>query len=266
MRLLNQSGFLQADLARAIILTTALTGSIFLTSHLSYNTPAPKTFSFLETVSTTGSSIDVSDVTGSVDVTSWNQPRVLINGTIVVAGEGATPDYVRIQEQNTEGSISFRPIYDDKTTGRSYVVNVNLYLPSRATITSIGITAIGDGPVQLDRLNVSRAYVSSQSGGIKMILTPVAHGDYSIIAYNGGGIALKIPSSSSFRLDAASGSGYNGDVTVNGFAQCLVDTRANAYGPGSTGATISCGDQSAYVKVQTEWQRVPAGNITIDAV
>src|SRR5207245_9991744 len=109
-----------------------------------------------------------------------------------------------------------------KTTGAIYVVNVNLHLPSRATITSIGITAIGDGPVQLDSLNVSRAYVSSQSGGIKMILTPVAHGDYSIIAYNGGGIALKIPSSSSFRLDAASVSVYNGAVAGNGFAKCLV--------------------------------------------
>ena len=265
MKLLGQAGFLHTDLARAIILTTALAGSIFLTSHLTYNSPAPKAFSFLEAVFTTGSSIQMSDVTGSVVVTSWTQPQVLINGTIVVTGEGATPDKVHVQEQNTGGVISFVPIYDDKTTGRGYLVNVNLYIP-RTTFTSIGINAIGGGAVRLDRVNASRIDVSTQTGEIRMILAPVPSGDYSIATYNGGSIALKLPSTSSFKLDATSGYGYSGEVTVHGFDQCRVGIHTNPYGPGTTGATISCQDQSAYVKVQTGFGRFPAGDITIDSV
>jgi hypothetical protein len=265
MKLLSQAGFSQADLARAIILTTALAGSIFLTSHLSYNPPAPRTFSFLETVFTTGSSIAVSDVTGSVVVTSWTRPQVLINGTIVVTGEGATPDNVHIQEQNDGGRISFIPVYDDKTTGRGYMVNVDLFIPSKTTFTSITIDAIGDGAVQMDSLNASRIYASTQMGAIRMILTPVPSGDYTIVTYNGGSIALKVASLSSFRLDATSGYGYSGEVTVRGFDRCGVETHTNAYGPGTTGATISCGNHSAYIKVQTGFARLPAGNITIDS-
>ena len=260
---------MRSDVYRAIILATALAGSIFLTAHVSYNPPPPKTFSFLQTVPAHGTSITVSDVTGNIFATRWSQPQVLINGSIAVTGEGATPDSVQIQEQyNPYGSLSFQPFYSDKTPGRGYSVNVNLYIPSKTNFTSISLQAVGGGMIQLDALNASRTSVETSAGNITMALYPAPSGYYSIATHSGGRINLKVPETSSFTLHATSGE--DGNVTVHGFDKCQIELNPIDYVSGNTRttrtstATITCGDHSAIVEVTTDpsW----AGDIMISSV
>ena len=268
----TRTSFLRSDVYRAIILATALAGSIFLTAHVSYNPPPPKTFSFLETVPANGSSITVSDVTGSIFAASWSQPQVLINGSIVVTGEGATPDNVQIQENNVGGSIYFRPSYFDRTLGRGYLVDVNLYLPSKTSFASIGLQAVDAGVIHLGPLNDSHISVETWAGNITMALNPNPSGDYSIATHNGGNINLKVPETSSFTLQAVSGLGYYGQVTVHGFDQCQVDLSPARYMLGNTRATITCSDHTANVEVNTDYTVTPqggyitVGDITVSSV
>lgn len=261
-------GFLSADLFKAIVLVAALAGSIIVTINLTYNPPPPRPFSFREAVPSQGSSITLSDIIGNIFATTWSQPDVLINGTITVTGEGSTPDNVQLHELNTGGSISFQPVYNDMTPGRSYLVNVNIYLPSNIAFESVAISEKGGGAIRLDPLNASRIDVSSWTGNIAMTLNPIRTGDYRIATYNGGSIDLKIPAESSFKLDATSGYGYYGEVTVHGFQPCTIQYSPNRYAPGNTGATITCGDQSAYITVQTGYVGgvLLTGDITISSI
>jgi hypothetical protein len=268
MGTVGPKSFLHSDMPKAAMLILALAGSIFLTINLTYKPPTPRPFSFLETVPSKGSSIAISQVNGRIFATTWAQSQVLINGTIVVTGEGATPDNVQIQEQNNGGLISFQPMYNDKTAGRSYLVNVNLFVPTNANFTGISLGATDDGTLQLDNLNLSRLDVSSWAGRIQMNLSPLPSGYYSIVTYNGGSVDLKIPASTSFALSAKSGFGYDGQVVVHGFNQCHTAYSGWAYSTSNTGATINCGDHSATITVQTQYIGgiMHTGDITIGSV
>lgn len=269
MEIPGQKSLLHSDVPKAAVLILALAGSTFLTINLAYKSPAPRPFSFLETIPSKGSSIDISEVTGKIFATTWAQPKVLINGTIVVTGEGATPDNVQIQEQNNGGLINVRPMYNDNTAGRSYLVNVNLYVPADANFTNVSLSAIDDGTLELDNLNASRVAVSTYAGGIQMTLSPLASGYYYVDTYSGGSVNLKIPASASFALTATSGYNQYGQVVVHGFDQChIAYSGGGGYSSSNTQATINCGDQSATITVQTRYIGgiYHAGDITIGSV
>lgn len=253
------------DPVRALILIAGLVGSIVLTANFSYSAPAPKQFSFAETVPSIGSSIYVSGVAGRLVETLWSQPQVRMNGSIVVSGEGASPNNVRISEQYVGGTVSFSVTYDDNTLGRTYRVDLYLYLPASANFSRFQICAVGGSLLQLDLPNATYTQISTQAGSIDTTISPVArHAQYFISSNNGGSVKLRLPASSSFELHAYSE--WMGQTNVTGFKpRCnyVLEPTTPTYSL-STGAYMTCGDQSAYISVSSNGY--PSGNIDITSL
>ena len=218
----QQSSLLGEDQFRAILLIGLAFASIVLCTEFFLATapPGPKIFSFFQEDVVPKTSVSISGVSGELKAYPWSQPGILINGTIAVAGSGASPVQVTLQQQVYPGTISFQPVLPkaelslDTTTGNIEVTGVTASTISIQT-TSGSITANNlqssdiqlhslTGPVQATNVAANTLSASSTEGNVQIKLSIVKQGASYFGNSVHGMVDFYVPPASSFKVTAHS--------------------------------------------------------------
>ena len=165
----QQSSLLGEDQFRAILLIGLAFASIVLCTEFFLATapPGPKIFSFFQEDVVPKTSVSISGVSGELKAYPWSQPGILINGTIAVAGSGASPVQVTLQQQVYPGTISFQPVLPkaELSQGRTYKVDVSLYFPSTLNFSSFNLDTT-TGNIEVTGVTASTISIQTTSGSI----------------------------------------------------------------------------------------------------
>ena len=210
----------QRDWLRAIILVSLAGATIFISEQLfTANGPVPPAhFSYTPDLPQTGGSLQITNINGLVTISTWFGNQAIINGTIVPDGVGATPDQVNIQLTNSNGPLTVSATYPTPTNGRSYTVNLGVFLPYATNLTSLTVS-LASGQVQMSGVQVSSLSINSASGSVSANihrLTPT--GSYSF-STDTGAINLEVPLTIGFQLTATSNFSH---VWASGLDSCQV--------------------------------------------
>jgi DUF4097 and DUF4098 domain-containing protein YvlB len=233
----------QRDWLRAVILVALVGASIFMSAQLFVvNGPVPPGhFSYLQNIPQTRGSLQISNVNGLVTLSTWSGNQVLVNGTIVPTGVGATPDQVNLLLANSNGAITINVIYPAPTSDRGYTLDLGVFLPAASNITTLGVS-LTSGRVQMSDLQVSQLNIYTASGSVSARLHTITPTGSYTFSTDTGSINLDVPTTRGFQLTATT---YFGRVWGS-LDNCQVQSSAwNTFLQVGRIVTASCGGSGA---------------------
>ena len=242
-----------------VVIGIVVVGVLFSLIYFSTAQIATKTFAYSPQTAQSNSgpysSISVSDVDGLVSIVPWTKTTILVNGTVIARGLGTSASDVGFRNSSINGNVIFQALFPTSTgflLSQSYTVSINVFVPATIRLTSVQVTNVNGG-VRIIDLNASSVSVTTVNGLVSLsclycgdaTLTStngsisasfpalVINGTYSLSATNGN-LALTLPSTSSFRLQATV---VNGGILVSGF-NGLVSGQTHLTGTFGTGSAI----------------------------
>ena len=222
-----------------VIIGIVVIGILFSLIYYSTAQTATKSFSYnpqpAQGNGGTYSSISVSDVDGLVSIIPWTKTTITINGTVTARGLSSSVSVISFRNSSINGNVIFQALFPTSTgffLSQSYTVSINVFVPSTIRFASVQVTNVNGG-VRINNLNASsvssttvnglesltclycgNVTLTSTNGSISASFPAlVSNGAYSLSATNGN-LALTLPSTSSFRLQATV---VNGGILVSGF-------------------------------------------------
>ena len=254
-------------IAIVIILVVAL-GSIFgfLVYAASTNSTvvAKKNFSYPEQPgpSPGSTSMSIVDVNGNINLVTWTQTSILINGTVTARGLSANPSNVLLVESHdSSGGINFYVQFPNQQSFfvfQNYEVSITIYVPSGLLFGGVKIATVNGG-VSVQAISANNLGLTTTNGEINFhcgtcgnvtatttngsvtgtFSSALLSGTYTLTTVNGSA-SVTVPSVSSFKLDAKT---TNGSVTTTGLTltNLVVQTSSHVSGTiGSGNATMVC--------------------------
>ncbi len=244
-----------------VIIGIIVVGILFSLIYYSTAQSTTKTFSYnpqpAQGDGGTYTSISVSDVDGLVSIIPWNKTTVVINGTVTARGLGSSVSAVSFRNSSINGNVIFQALFPTSTgffLSQSYSVSINVFVPATIRFASVQVINVNGG-VRINNLNASsvssttvnglvslscpycgNATLTSTNGSISAsFVVLIGNGTYSLSATNAN-LALTIPSTSAFRIQATA---VNGSILVSGF-NGLVSGQTRLTGTVGTGnATVT---------------------------
>ncbi len=240
-----------------VIIGIVVVGVLFSLIYFSTAQVSAKTFSYNPppAQSSGGSyrSLSVSDVDGLVSIVPWTQTTVMINGTVTARGLGTSVSAVSFTNSSINGNVVFQALFPSSTgffLSQTYTARINVFVPATIRFSSVQVTNVNGG-VRISGLNASSVSMTtvnglvwigclycgnvtatSTNGSISASFTAlISNGSYTLSATNAN-VALSIPSSSSFTINASI---VNGSIQVSGF-NSLVSSQRNLLGTVGTGS------------------------------
>jgi LSD1 subclass zinc finger protein len=186
------------------------------TKSFSYNPPRDPAGSY--------HSISIFDVDGLVNILSWSQSSLYINGTATARGLGSSLSTVSISNSTNNGNVVFRasfPVTGGFFFSQSYSVSINVFVPSTIRLASVQVSNTNGG-VRIHSTNATAVNLTSVNGALSIdcaycqtvtalstsgnidgtFLALATGGSYNLTTTNGN-IGFTAPSSSSFKLKAS---------------------------------------------------------------
>jgi hypothetical protein len=165
------------------------------------------------------SSLRVINVDGDLNITSWSQPNVFINGTVTVRGLNPNPDAITFTESNASGFILFQANFPSSPLlfSPSYVVDINAYVPRNPNLVYVAAST-GNGNIRASSLNVGNSGLGFSVNNGKLSASNITASDVDFTVTNGILSALNITASG-----ASSGVGLsvmNGSIDLVCSASC----------------------------------------------
>lgn len=182
---------------------------------------ATKPFTYTEPVSQTSSSpsLKIVNVNGGVNVVSWSQSNMVINGTVTARGVGASTSSIVLDESNSNGIVSFQPRFPTGfMLSGGYAVDVNVYMPT--SIQNVTLTTV--------------------NGNVVASFSPIMGGTYHL-ATTSGNVNLSMPVASSCRIDASTtiGTVHTSGMSLNNMMAQTGNHMSGMLGTGTATMTLT---------------------------